>query len=79
MSEPESGCRWVDCEAVARILGVSGRSVRRWVQRGYVARWRRVGCGANRRYQVADTEIEPLRRTFLGDRSDLLDRSDAKH
>ena len=80
MSEPDSGTRWVDCEAVARILGVSGRTIRRACERGMVTRWRRVGFGllARRKYQVTLSEVRALYElgAFHGAHSDDSDISD---
>lgn len=70
MTDPEAQDRWIDAEAAGRILGVSGRTITRWCKRGYVARWRRVGFGANRKHQIASGEIESLRRAFHVEHSD---------
>lgn len=80
MSEDGSEVRWIDVEAVARILGVSGRSIRRACERGTITRWRRVGFGllARRKYQVTLDEVSSLymRGAFHGTRLDISDISD---
>lgn len=77
--------RWIDAEAAARALGISGRSIRRACERGTVKTWRRVGFGIfrSRRYQVTLEEIRSLFEagSFHGphlDNSDNLDKSDTE-
>jgi hypothetical protein len=74
VSEDGSEVRWVDVEAVARVLGVSGRSIRRACNRGQLT-WRRVGFGflRSRRYQVILAEVRDL---LTRDDLDNLDKSD---
>lgn len=80
MSEDGSEVRWIDVEAVARILGVSGRTIRRACERGAVTRWRRVGFGllVRRKYQVTMDEVRALfeRGAFHETHSDISDISD---
>lgn len=80
MSEDGSEVRWIDVEAAARILGVSGRTIRRACERGTVTRWRRVGFGllVRRKYQVTMDEVRALfeRGAFHATHSDISDISD---
>ena len=63
MTDADPEVVWCDVEAAARILGVSGRSIRRACTRGLVKRWRRVGFGLPRwkKYQVTLDEVRALR------------------
>jgi hypothetical protein len=74
VTEDDARIVWCDVEAAARILGVSGRSIRRACKRGKLRRWRRIGCGASRsrRYQVILAEV----RQLLVSESDNSDNSD---
>lgn len=71
MTEDDARVIWCDVEAAARVLGVSGRSIRRACNRGQLT-WRRVGFGflRTRRYQVILAEV----RQLLADNSDNSDR-----
>ena len=75
MTEDGSEVRWVDVEAAARVLGVSGRSIRRACNRGQLT-WRRVGFGflRSRRYQVILAEVRDLLTRDNLDKSDNSDR-----
>lgn len=83
MTETDPEVVWCDVEAAARILGVSGRSIRRACERGQVRTWRRVGFGIRRtrKYQVTLDEVRSLcdagafHDSHL-DNSDKLDNSD---
>lgn len=81
MTETDPEVVWCDVEAAARILGVSGRSIRRACERGTVKRWRRVGFGIvrSRRYQVSLEEVRRLydSGTFHGQHLDNSDKSDS--
>jgi hypothetical protein len=74
VSEDGSEVRWIDVEAAARVIGVSGRSIRRACNRGQLT-WRRVGFGflRTRRYQVVLAEVRDL---LTRDNLDNLDKSD---
>lgn len=59
------GERWIDAESAGRSLGVTGMTVRRWCLSGLVSRWRTLGLGVRRRYQVAETALAELRQRFV--------------
>lgn len=75
MTEDGPEVRWIDVEAAARVLGVSGRSIRRACNRGQLM-WRRVGFGflRSRRYQVVLAEVRDLLTRDNLDKSDNSDR-----
>lgn len=80
MTQEVSEPAWIDVETAARILGVSGRSIRRACERGEVSLWRRVGFGMlrRRRYQVTLAEVRRLYScgTFHETHLDNLDNLD---
>lgn len=65
MTEPEAQHRWIDAEAAARILGVSGRTIRDWCRRGLVASYRTFGLA--RRYQLRDDALDSLRESMTNE------------
>lgn len=61
--------RWIDAEAAGKALGVTGWTIRKWCLDGRVTRWRTLGLGLVKRYQVAEEALAELRGRFIHERS----------
>jgi len=63
---------WISVEAAARILRISGRTIRIAIRRGNIARFRRVGFGSpsRRRYYVVLDDVRRAMETESREKAD---------